>query len=101
MSASALQKSNGVYQYDFTTGAGQAFGINAQKEIASGIWGMYSGDINGDGVINSNDKSDNWNTEAGMSGYMTSDLNLDGEADNIDKDEYWVENMEESCQIPE
>ncbi len=101
MSATALTESSGVYSYDFTTGAGQAFGTNAQKEIATGVYGMFSGDINGDGTIDINDKSASWQTEAGLSGYLNSDLNLDGESDNIDKDEYWVDNLGEVCQIPE
>jgi hypothetical protein len=101
MSATALTESNGIYQYDFTTGAGQAFGTGAQKEIAGGIYGMYSGDINGDGTVDNNNKSVNWQTEAGLSGYLSSDLNFDGEANNIDKDEFWIENQGKNCQIPE
>ena len=101
MSATALIESNGVYQYDFTSGSGQAYGTGAQKEIISGVWGMYGGDINADGKIDSSDKSANWQTEAGLSGYLSSDLNFDGEANNIDKDEYWINNLGEDCQIPD
>jgi len=101
MSAVPLVESGGVYHYDFTTGNNQAFGTDAQKEIISGIWGMYSGDINGDGIIDSYDKSDNWDTEAGISGYLNSDLNLDGEANNIDKDEKRLDNLGKTSQIPD
>jgi len=101
ISANAAIFSNGIYYYDFTTSNDQAYGTDAQKEITEDVWGMYSGDIDGDGTDDNNDKSVNWQTEAGLPGYLTSDLNFDGEANNIDKDEYWLNNLGEDCQIPE
>ncbi|MEZ5082651.1 MAG: hypothetical protein R2750_04280, partial [Bacteroidales bacterium] len=45
MSAVGLTETTGVYSFNFTTGSGQAYGgSNAQKEISSGVWGMFSGD---------------------------------------------------------
>ncbi len=101
MSANAATYSNGIFYYDFTINNEQAYGTDAQKEITEGVWGMYCGDINGDGTIDNNDKSVNWQAEAGLSGYLTSDLNIDGESNNIDKDEFWLINQTTDCQIPE
>jgi len=43
--------------YDFTTAANKAFGSN-QASLGNGYFGMWSGDINQDGTIDSNDYSE-------------------------------------------
>jgi len=102
MSASALIHSDGVYNYNFTTGANQAFenGAEGQKEIASGIWGMYCGDANTDGNISDADKII-WGTQAGIKGYKPSDLNMNGQVDNNDKNEIIIPNNNSQSQVPE
>jgi PKD repeat protein len=101
MSASPLIESAGVYHYDFSTGSGQAFGTGAQKDLGSGIFGLYAGDLNADGIINDLDKDISWGTEAGLSGYLQSDGNLDGEAGNKDKNDFWLINNNKLSQVPE
>ncbi len=92
----------GVYSYDFSTGAGQVLGGAAgYSEIASGIWGMTSGDANADGMINETDKSTVWEPSGGLSGYLNADLNLDGQTDNVDKDQYWLPYVGQSTQVPD
>ena len=99
LSAFSLVQSGGVYSYDFTSGPGQAFNNN-QKEISTGIWGMFAGDANSDGAINQSDISVIWVNEAGQSGYLSSDFNLDIQADNIDKNEYLEQNSGAGTQLP-
>ncbi|MBC8490815.1 MAG: hypothetical protein H8D45_32775 [Bacteroidetes bacterium] len=101
MSANALTETGGVYNYDFTTSAGQAYGTDSQKEIASGIWGMISGDANADGQVTTGDKTDVWENAAGTSEYLYSDFNLDGQVDNQDKDDYWLPNLGKGTGVPE
>jgi len=101
MSANALTESGGTYSYDFTTGAGQAYGTNAQKDLGGGVFGMYAGDFNADGTINSDDKTIVWGPGAGTSGYIMTDSNLDGQADNQDKNDAWLNNQGKSSQLPE
>jgi PKD repeat protein len=101
MSASAVTSSGGIHSYDFTTGSATAHGgVNGHKQLATGVWGMISGDGNRDGVIGMDDKSGLWESEAGTEGYMFSDYNLDRQSNNIDKDEYWVPNMGKGSQVP-
>ena len=103
MSASGITPVNEtVMSYDFTTGSGQVYGGAAgYKEIATGVWGMVSGDVNGDQMIDANDKVDGWATEAGESGgYRGSNLYIDDQIDNKDKNEYWVPNVGTSSQVP-
>ncbi len=97
----ALTQSGGVYTYDFTNDAGQAYGGNtAHKNLGAGIYGLFSGDANADGSININDKSI-WTNQAGEQGYISSDMNLDSQVNNPDKNEKWLSNYGEETQVPE
>jgi hypothetical protein len=101
ISSNALTLSGGVYAYDFTTAAGQALGDNTpQKEIATGIFGMYGGDLNSNGTIGTTDKTI-WTSEAGIQAYTTADANLDGEVDNRDKNDITLQNVGEGSYVPE
>jgi hypothetical protein len=96
-----ITKDGGIYSYDFTSDAGQAFGTNAQKDLGSGEFGMISGDANADGIIDDLDKSGSWLLETGFSGYLPSDLDMDGESNNVDKNDFWQINFGNSSQVPE
>lgn len=64
--------------YDFTTAANKAYGDN-MKSIGNGKYGVYAGDVNGDGVVNVNDRSPIiTNMRAAANGYIVTDLNGDG-----------------------
>jgi hypothetical protein len=82
-SATPVAITNGT-TYDFTTAASQAYGNN-QIEVASGIYAIYSGDMNQDGTINEADLPifTTANTTAAH-GYIVSDLNGDGSVDLLD-----------------
>jgi PKD repeat protein len=101
LSAEPMMDFGGTYLYDFTTAVNQAYGTNAQKDLGNGIFGLYTGDLNADGIVNELDKELSWGIEAGESGYIPSDCNLDGQADNLDKNDYWVENLNKSSQVPD
>ena len=90
-----------TYEYDFTSSEYQVYGgMSGHKEIAVGIWGMISGDGNGDGTINMNDKYDTWLNQSGQSGYKTADFDMGGKVDNRDKNEKWLDNINKESQIP-
>jgi hypothetical protein len=101
MSSAGLTQLAGTYSYDFTTASTQAYGTSAQKQLAAGMWGMYSGDADADGIIGTLDLTAEWNTEAGEAGLYSCDLNLDGQVNNIDKDSEWQPNLGKSCQVPQ
>jgi len=101
MSASGLVNVGGTYSYDFTTGSGQAYGgANAHKQIGTGIWGMISGDGDGNGTVNTNDKTLVWSINAGKTGYFVSDFNLDRQTNNKDKNEKWYPNLSKVSLVP-
>ena len=70
--------------YNFTTAANKAYGSN-MKEVETGVWAFYSGDLNHDLNIDNADFSI-WEADAnsGLFGYLATDLNGDSNADNAD-----------------
>ena len=78
MSADALAVVNGVYVYDFTDAATKAYD-SQQKEIGSGVFGMYASDIDSDGEVFAGDLALFLNAYPTFGGYNNSDLDLDGE----------------------
>jgi hypothetical protein len=100
ISSYELILSGGLYSYDFTTGSYLARGDNEpQKELTTGVFGMYAGDINSNGSIGFADKN-LWSSDAGKSNYLNTDTNLDGEVDNRDKNETIIPNNGEVSYIP-
>lgn len=100
MSATPLIETGGVYTYDFTTTQSQAYG-NGQADLGNGYYGLYSGDLNADGVINQDDL-DLWRAEAGTPAYYwMEDANLDLQVDNRDKNDCIFINLNISTQVPE
>ncbi len=64
--------------YNFTSAAGQAYGGN-MKEVATGVWAVFAGDVNGDGVLSGADLIDATDqVRLGVSGYRAEDVNGDG-----------------------
>ncbi len=83
-SAAAEAFGTSTTTYDFSTAANKAFGDN-MKNLGSGVFGFYSGDINQDDSIDIADFpalfSDNDNF---VFGYYNTDLNGDGSVDIAD-----------------
>ncbi len=70
--------------YDFTSAANKAYGNN-MVELETGVFGMYSGDINQDEVIDGSDAVELLNdVENSAFGDLATDLNGDGSVDNSD-----------------
>ncbi len=78
MSAASVSIFENSNLYDFTTGLDKYYGNDA-KMLKNGLYGMYAGDANFDGNINSEDlnfyETDSKN---GVSGYRITDFNIDG-----------------------
>lgn len=100
MSANAVTRFESVYPYDFTTSESQAYGGSFAMKDIGGVFVIYGGDGNSDGVIDNLDKSSFWSALAGRHGYLSSDYNLDGQFNNKDKNDIWEENLGEVIQVP-
>jgi len=81
----ALSPTSGVY--DFTTGTDKYYGADA-KLLTGGVYGLYAGDVTGDGIVKYNGGSNDrlpiltkiggGNVNTTVSGYWREDVNLDG-----------------------
>jgi len=85
-SFSAVAFSSGTLTYDFTSAANKAFGSNMLQIDASPLkFGIYSGDVNQDGVVDGTDAAlvdnDAYNF---VTGYVVTDINGDGVTDGSD-----------------
>jgi len=70
--------------YNFTDNANKAFGDN-QANLGSGAYGIYGGDVNLDGILDSNDLGDVDNDANNfVMGYVATDANGDGVVDSND-----------------
>ncbi len=102
MSAYPLIEAGGVYTYDFTSGAEQAYGgANGHKEIGTGVWGMIGGDGNANGQIDNPDKDDVWALQAGNSGFLSGDFTMESQVNNNDKNDIWLINNGVGTQTPD
>jgi len=68
--------------YDYSTGPGQAYGLNALKQVGS-VYVTWGGDVNQDHVVDFRDRNLTWNNR-GQSGYYSSDCNGDNTTDSTD-----------------
>lgn len=101
LSAGSLLDTPGAYVYDFTDDPLKAHGgLAAQKEIATGVYGMFGGNADGNNQIDLIDITTYWYGIAGYYGYHSSDFNMDGQSNNLDKNDVWLNSLSVTSQIP-
>jgi hypothetical protein len=100
MSASAITSNGTNYTYNFTTGSSQAYGTNAQIDLGSGVYGMYSGRVENTTAndIDAADRSAAWSAR-NSTGYQITDCTLDGLVDAADRSTI-LNNSGKSSQLP-
>ncbi|MCB0805453.1 MAG: hypothetical protein KDC05_06605 [Bacteroidales bacterium] len=102
ISSEPLQKSGGVYSWNFTDGPDKAYGgLFGQKQVGSNNYAMWGGDATASGTVDITDLQNNWQTEAGKEGYLPADFNLDTQIGNDDKNDIWKPNEGSSSQVPD
>jgi hypothetical protein len=71
-----------ISSYDFSTGAGTAFGVNPLRQVGSSFvsWG---GDVNQDGVVDFLDRNLTWNNRT-LTGHLPTDTNGDNVTNSND-----------------
>jgi len=84
VSSAPLSLATPTSSYNFSTSASQAFGSNL-KSLGAGVFGIYGGDSNADGVVDGLDLISVENDAAAFAGgYILTDLNGDGVVDGFD-----------------
>jgi hypothetical protein len=77
VSATPVSFTSKSLTWDFTSAASQAYGSN-MKLLATGVWGIFAGDVNQEGYINISDAVPvNNDIAAGEQGYKVTDINGD------------------------
>jgi len=87
--------------YDFTTAQNQAFGTNPMKQLEAGVFGMYTGDANGDDGVDGLDFGVWFPQNGNPWNYTTTlgDFNLDAGVDGLDFG-IWFPNNGTGTQVP-
>ncbi len=99
MSANALTPSGGIYSYDFTTAAGQAY-LAGQKNLGGGNYGLYAGNADGDNGVDASDYA-LWKNHPGEGNvYDPTDFDLNAQINNQDKDDFLYFNFGTTSTIP-
>lgn len=96
---SALTLGEDTVNYDFTIDASQAFGSN-QVEVESGVFALYSGDINQDGVISEADRA-LWEIDSNNAEFGDFATDLDGSG-GVDPSDFsvWEANIGKTVMRP-
>jgi len=83
--AAPVSFATGVVNYDYTTAATQVFGNN-MIQLNTGVFGVYTSDLNQDGDIDTTDRAMLLiDLNAAVLGYVVSDLNGDGAVNATDR----------------
>ncbi|MCL5030773.1 MAG: hypothetical protein M1480_17320 [Bacteroidetes bacterium] len=100
MSSVPVTLSSSSSLYDFTTSQSKAYGVNPMSSLGSGIYGMHSGDGDGNGGISSIDRNNIWRVENGNIGYLPGDYDLSGGVNSTDLNLCWRVNNGTLTQVP-
>lgn len=100
ISSVSINKVNGRFEYEFTSGEEQAWGMESQVPVSENVYGMRAGDFNSDRSIDTEDIV-LWKTQAGTSGYNQGDVSLDGQVMNTDKNDFIIPNSGTQSYVPE
>jgi len=107
MSSGGLSYSGGGYSWDFTQSLTKAFArmdksayMNGHKLLPNGLFGMFGGDGDANGQIQTQDKNNVWNPQSGLSGYRMGDFDLNGQVQTQDKNNIWNPNSGVGSSVP-
>ncbi len=107
MSSGPLPVDENIYSWDFTKAPDKAYAAtgkssyqNGQKDLGGGIFGMYGGDGDANGQIQTQDKNEVWNAQSGSSGYLPGDFDMNGQVQTQDKNNIWNPNSGVASQVP-
>jgi len=86
--------------FDFTLSSSLAYGTGGVGLLAPGLYGVWAGDADGDGVVDVSDRTTVWRPQAGGEGYLSGDLDLDGAVLADDRQRLWLPNVGRTTQVP-
>ena len=93
-----ISLSNTTNTIDFLTDTTIYQNILAFKDLGDGYYGLISGDVDGNGQVQTTDQS-LLTPDIGLSGYRASDLNYDGQVQNTDLQNFLTPNLGKGIQF--
>ena len=99
MTPQPLENVNGSYSWDFSNGSDKAW-KQGHKQLGNGVYGLYGGDADANGQIQTQDKNNVWNPQSGQSGYLAGDFDLNSQVQTQDKNNIWNPNSGLASQVP-
>ncbi len=100
MTALPVSLSMSPTSYDFTSSAGQAFGINAMRN-QGGVFALWPGDGNSDRSVSAFDFLQVWLLQnGGAPGYLSGDFDLNANVTAFDFLQAWLPSNGSSSQVP-
>lgn len=99
-SVPVLLSEDSISTYDFSSSATKVYGNSSTVKLGENVFGTYSGDGNGNGIINNTDYTEIWKPENGTMGYKAGDFDLNGGVNIVDKNLFWKNNNGKSTQVP-
>ncbi len=88
-----------VAAYDFTDAQEKSY-QNGSVYLKENAYGLISGDANGNGQVQVDDKNIEWREQVGRAGYWQADFNLNGQVQIDDKNISWRDNVGKGTQVP-
>ena len=86
--------------YDFTKSVTAAYGSGAQAQIGNGVYGLFTGDMDADGIVEMKDVFSRWTPQNGYAGYRNADLDLSGFVNAFDLLKLWMPNSGRRSRVP-
>lgn len=71
------------------------------KQVETGVYALYAGDADRNGVVEPIDSNNYWRLQVGLGGYYSADFNLDGQVQPLDLNNYWRLNPGLQSQVPQ
>ncbi|MBD3377781.1 hypothetical protein GF406_22315 [candidate division KSB1 bacterium] len=88
-----------IAHYDFTDAQEKSY-QDGSVFLKENAYGLISGDANGNGQVQVDDKNIDWREQVGRAGYWQADFNLNGQVQVDDKNIYWRNNVGKGTQTP-
>ncbi|MEM1057548.1 MAG: hypothetical protein AAGI52_18680, partial [Bacteroidota bacterium] len=86
--------------YDLSASPAFVFGTNPVAQLSTNVYGLFSGDGDGDGSVLASDQQAVWLPAVGQVGYLLGDFNLDGSVLANDQQVLWLPNVGVQSAVP-
>ena len=98
--AVSIDEANGTDEHDFTVSDAAYGGNTTAVKLVGSDYAMIAGDGDGNGQIQTTDKSSYWEVQTGQAGYKAADYDMNGFVQTKDKSAFYETNVGKATQVP-